>query len=82
MISSEIYQRSPYQKFTAITANDSADIAKTFRGLYVLTSGNLAVQLMRDTAPTTIPVTAGQVLNFSAKRIFATNSTATVVGIN
>jgi len=82
MIGSQNYYASPFQKFTAVTLSDSVVQPSTFRALYVLTPGNLAVQLQRDAAPTTIPVTAGQLLTFSAKRIYATGTTATVVGLN
>lgn len=78
---SQIALASPFSKITAITANDSTDLSD-FRALYVLTSGNLALRLGKDAAPTTLPVTAGQILNVSAKRVMATNTTATVVGLN
>ena len=72
---------SPYGRITAITPSDSADVSD-FRALYVTVAGNLALRLTKDAAPTTLPVTAGQILRVSAKRIMATNTTATVVGLN
>lgn len=67
------------ERHFAITPANGVDLAYIPRALYVLTSGNLAI---RDKlgAILVYPVTAGQVIDFRAVGIEATNTTATVVG--
>lgn len=71
---------NPATKIATITNSDTVDLTHPCRALYVLTSGNLAVVGHDDTA-VTIPVTAGQVIPFEAKRINATGSTGTAAAM-
>ncbi len=70
---------SPGARHAAVTPNDAADLVPRPRVLFVLTSGTLA--LMDETATVlAYPVSAGQVLPFSAVRVMQTGTTATCVG--
>lgn len=63
----------------AITPSDSVDLPNIPRVIYILTDGNVVVR-DRSGVDITYPVTAGQILPFSAVRILATSTTATMVG--
>lgn len=85
---SQAYLAEPYKKILAITPSDTAllgayatPVAAPIKGLYILTTGNLAVELPMDSTATTLPVTAGQVLYVSPKRVMSTNTTATAVAL-
>ena len=69
---------SPGMRHALITPSDTTDIPIRPRALYVLAAGNLAI---RDGAGVdqVYPVQPG-LLPFSAVRILATGTTATVVG--
>lgn len=63
----------------AVTPADNAALPHgVARKLYVLTPGNLVVEDCNGTK-VTYPVTAGQVLEFAAWGVDATNTTATCV---
>jgi hypothetical protein len=70
---------SPAIRHFAITPSDTVDLAIRPRVIKVLTAGNVA---LRDAGGTSITyaVLAGDVLQFSAMRIMATGTTASVVG--
>ncbi len=70
----------PATHIATITNSDTADLTHACRALYVLTNGNLSV-VGADNNAVTIPVTAGQVIAFEAKRINATGSTATAAAM-
>lgn len=71
--------QGPADDIFAITPNDTVDLATTPRALLVLTDGNL--QLKGTGAAVTIAVKAGMMLPLKAKRVYATGTTATVVGL-
>ncbi|KIC33907.1 spike base protein, RCAP_Rcc01079 family [Leisingera sp. ANG-M7] len=70
---------SPAETQFAITPQDGTDLPVRPRVLRVVAGGDLAV---RDAAGTVIvyPVTAGEILPFSAAGIEATGTTAAVAG--
>ncbi|WP_282091356.1 spike base protein, RCAP_Rcc01079 family [Epibacterium ulvae] len=70
---------SPCTEHFAIVPQDDADLPKRPRVLKALTDGAVAVRDSGDTV-ITYPVTAGEVLQFSAVGVEATGTTATVVG--
>lgn len=86
---SQGYLAEPYKKIAAITPSDTTLLGQyattpgaPIKGLYVLTTGNLAVILSQDgTTATTLPVTAGQILYMTPKKVMSTNTTATVVAL-
>ena len=63
----------------AVTPSDSTELAEGVVGLYVLTSGNLALVPINNTdAEVQIyPVVAGQFLPGVFRKVMATNTTAT-----
>lgn len=66
-------------RWKLVTASDSTEI--NYRAVYVLTDGNL--NLEDETGNTEIvPVTAGQVLPFQVRKVLATSTTATCLGLN
>ena len=70
----------PATTHVAITPNDGVDIDNNIRSLYVTASGDLVVQDAKE-VNVTYPVTVGQVFTFAQiKRVFATGTTASVVG--
>ena len=64
----------------AITPSDSTPLATIPKALLVTAAGNVAVR-GTGASPVTIPVTVGQVLPIRARYVYATNTTATVVGL-
>lgn len=74
-----IFGQAPADDIFAIAPNDGADLPTTPRSLLILTDGNL--QVKGTGAAVTIPVKAGMILPLKAKRIYATNTTATVAGL-
>lgn len=76
------YWLAPFNKVTAITPSDTTVFATPYRALYVLTTGTLAIVTTKGST-VALPVTAGQVLNFTVKQVKATGTvTATCVGLN
>ena len=73
---------SPASRGYNPTPSDAADLAFTSRWLHIGGAGTLNVIFANDTANTTITATAGSILPFRVKRIWATGTTATniVVG--
>ena len=65
----------------AITPNDSTDLAFVTKALYVTADGNISIIAQEDADPVTLPVTAGQIIPIRVKRVRATGTTATVVGL-
>ena len=70
---------SPATEHFAITPQDGVDLPDRPRVLYVAAGGDIAVRDANDVV-IIYPVTAGQVLQFSALGVEATGTTATVVG--
>ena len=64
----------------SITPSDTVALTTIPKALLVTVTGNVAVRGTGST-PVTFPVTAGQVLPVRARYIYATNTTATVVGL-
>lgn len=71
---------SPSRKAVEITPDDNNDLATWSKALYIGGGGNIEVQLVDDSGPTTfIAVPTGTVLPIRAKRIFSTGTTATFI---
>ena len=72
----------PYTRSAAIVPAD-VDLPIFVRGLYVNNSGTLTITLRDDLQgqKLTLTVAAGQLLNFYARRVWATGTTASVVGL-
>ena len=74
---------NPGMKFTAITPNDSTDLIYTTRGIMVATAGGVQIMGDLDTVPCVVYLAAGIIHPIMAKRIYATNTTATgIVAVN
>jgi hypothetical protein len=71
---------APADDIFSITPSDSVALATVPKALLVLTAGNVAVRGTGNN-PVTIPVVAGQILPIRARYVYATNTTATVVGL-
>lgn len=80
---SNLQDTSPAIGGFTITPNDSTDLVQITRGILVGTSGDLNVVLSGDDNTTLLKnVAAGVVLPLSAKRVYATSTTATdIVGL-
>lgn len=62
----------------AVTPNDSVDLDRHTRGVYIGTAGTIRVTHVDDTAVTNYSVTVGgSVYPWAVKRIHATGTTAT-----
>jgi hypothetical protein len=62
----------------AVTPSDSADLAFTTKGVFVIGAGNLKVTMAEDTVPVVFTgVPAKTYLPISVSRIWATLTTAT-----
>jgi hypothetical protein len=62
----------------AVTPNDSADLDRHTRGIYIGTAGTIRVTHVEDTSPTNYPITiGGSVYPWAVKRIHSTGTTAT-----
>lgn len=70
------------RKLVAVTPHNSNDLAYTTKALFIGTGGNIVVLAEDDTVAVTLKVTDGQILPVRAKRVLATNTTATgIVGM-
>lgn len=71
---------SPARKLVAVTPNDANELTYWARALWIGGAGNVAVIAQDDTAAVTISgVPAGTLLPISAKKVMATNTTATLI---
>lgn len=72
-------QAAAATRHAAVTPSDSVELPDSVVGLYVLTSGNLAIVPVDNTAGEvqTYPVVAGQFLPIATRLVMATNTTAT-----
>lgn len=64
----------------AITPSDSVALTTIPKALLCTVAGNVAVRGTGST-PVTIPVTIGQILPIRARYVYATGTTATVIGL-
>lgn len=71
---------APADDLFAITPSDSVALATIPKALLVTAAGNVAVR-GTGSSPVTLAVTAGQILPIRARYVYATNTTATVVGL-
>lgn len=70
------------RKLVEVTPHNSNDLAYTTKALFIGTGGNIVVLAEDDTVAVTLKVTDGQILPVRAKRVLATNTTATgIVGM-
>lgn len=61
----------------AITPNDSTDLVRSTRALYVGSAGDLKILLVDDTTPVTlVGVQAGTIYPLRIKRIYSAGTTA------
>lgn len=67
----------PSRKYAAVTAHDSTNLVMPCRGIFVGGAGNIVAVMLDDTTCTFTGVPAGTILPIVAKRINATNTTAT-----
>lgn len=63
-----------------VNPNDGTDLPTTPKALLVAVAGNLAVRGSSGTT-VTIPVVVGQIVPLRVRRVMATGTTATVVGL-
>ena len=76
-------QTNPGMKFTAITPHDTNELVYVTRGIMVTVSGNVKVMGVKDTVACVLPLAAGVIHPIMAKRIYATDTTATgIVAVN
>ncbi|MDB4350214.1 hypothetical protein OAA38_00215 [bacterium] len=68
---------SPAKDAFAISGNDSTDLAKSTRSIYVGGSGNIKLTTIDGSTVTFNSAIAGSILPIRAKRIFSTGTTAT-----
>ena len=72
-----------YNVWTPVTPSDSADLPRLTDGIWVGTGGNVAAVMQNNTVPTTLAVPSGAWLPIVARRINATNTTASgIVALN
>lgn len=71
---------APADDLFAITPSDTVALATVPKALLVTVAGNVAVR-GTGSSPVTLAVTAGQILPIRARYVYATNTTATVVGL-
>jgi hypothetical protein len=77
-----LYQTQTFTKAFAITTNDSTDLASTVKAIYCGGAGNIKVTTSTGVTVTFTGVLAGTILPVTAKRVFATGTTATnLVGL-
>jgi hypothetical protein len=67
----------PVAQGAAITPNDSTDLTRFCRAIYVGGSGNLKVTLLRGDVVTFTDLASGIIHPIQAKRIWSTGTTAT-----
>ena len=67
---------APAEYATAVTPSDSTDLTKVARALYVGTGGNISLNTPDGATVLFSNVQAGSILPIRAKRINATNTTA------
>lgn len=77
-----------YTKASNVVTSDAADQwprdtsgKRPPRAILCLTAGNIKMDLWEGGDTITIPATAGQVLNFQPKRIYATGTTGTYAAL-
>lgn len=69
---------TPSRSAYAVTPNDTTPLSATPKGLYIAGAGDLAVQMMDDSASVTFTaVPAGTVLPIRPSHVLATGTTAT-----
>lgn len=69
-------QTAPSDSYVAVTPSDSTNLTQVTRAIYVGTGGNLVAVTEGGQAITFANVAAGSILPIRAKRINATNTTA------
>lgn len=69
---------SPGRGGAAVTPNDSTDLARYARRLYIGGTGNVKVDMLDGSTVTFSSVPVGE-LNVSAKRVYSTGTTATSI---
>ncbi|WP_239024916.1 spike base protein, RCAP_Rcc01079 family [Sphingomonas corticis] len=71
---------APADDLFAIVPSDTVDLATVPKALYCAVAGNVALRGTGNTT-ITIPVVAGQIVPIRARRVMATGTTATMVGL-
>lgn len=65
-----------YNFARTVTPSDSVNLEYPCEGIYVGTTGNVALVFLDDSVVTFIGVPAGKILKFRAKRVNLTNTSA------
>lgn len=66
-----------YNQWVPITPSDSADLPRVTDGIWVGTAGNVAAVMPNNVMPVVLSVPSGAWIPLVARRINATNTTAT-----
>lgn len=75
-------QTFPAQSAVAITANDSAALARTTRGIYVATTGTLKVDMADGSTVTFTGLAAGMIHPIAVSKVYLTGTSATgIIGV-
>lgn len=73
---------APAQNAGAITPNDSTDLFRPTRGLYVGASGDVKVTFVGGSQATFVGLAPGVIHPFAVERVWATGTTATnIIGV-
>lgn len=73
---------SPIKEMFTVTPNDSTDLTKACRALYIGESGDLKVTSVSDNTVTFKNVVQGSMLPIRVKRVFSTDTTAnSIIGL-
>ena len=75
----EFVSSGAYNRAVAITPSDSVNLTDITRGIYVGGAGAVVVVWEDNSTSTFSAVPVGTVLNVKAKRVNATNTTATLL---
>jgi len=73
--------QSPIKGFHAFTKSDTVDETLLVRGFHVNASGDIKCLLEDDTVSRVIYVSAGVYYPYRVKRLYVTDTTATIMGI-
>lgn len=76
-------KQDPIDNAFSITPNDSTELDVATRAIYVGSTGDLTVELLKDsTAVTFVNVLSGSILPLRAKKVLSTGTTASnIVGL-
>ena len=70
---------SPARNVASVTPNDSVDLTKSSRALYVGVAGDIKITTVQGDTVTFVGVLSGTILPIRVQRVFATGTTATSI---